>query len=61
MTVKLDVTGMGIDEITKAINEKVGAIRKDGWHYSGACPVNWLLESGEPKKYIVLVFAKRDR
>ena len=55
---KLDVTGMDIDQIGLASAKKIGENREAGWHYSGAFPVDWLIEDGVHKSYLILIFAK---
>jgi len=55
---KLDVTEMPIDMIGLVSAQLIQKSRDQGWHYSGCFPVDWLLEGGEPKNYMIFIFAK---
>ena len=57
---KLDVTGRDIDEVALNMQREIQSMRKKGWHFSASMPVDWLLEDGLPKQYVLLVFCRRD-
>ena len=57
---KLNVTGYGIDEIMKQVQNVVSEFRQLGWHFSAMTPIDWLfsMEDGEPEKYLIFTFCK---
>jgi hypothetical protein len=55
---KLDVTSMDITEILGALHKTIQGFRDDGWHFAASTPVDWLLEDGKTKQYILCTFCK---
>lgn len=55
---KLDVSNMNIDEIIVAMHRAIQDFRDDGWHFASHTPVDWLLEDGKSKNYVLCTFCK---
>jgi len=62
---KIDVTGMGVDEVMKALHDAIDSMRNKDWHFASHMPMDWLCEKdkGEPsgyktKQYIICTYCQ---
>ena len=62
---KIDVTGMGVDELMKELHRAIDAMRSKGWHFSSHMPMDWLCEKDKnqfsgykTKQYIICTYCQ---